>query len=64
MKHLIIALIISSVALYDLSAQTTLRDYRAEVLSHSHDVELSALAIEGAEADMRRANKGYLPRLD
>lgn len=64
MKHRLIALLISSVALYDLSAQTTLRDYRAEVLSHSHDVELSALAIEGAEADMRRANKGYLPRLD
>ena len=64
MKHSIITLFISLIALCDASAQITLRDYRDEVLAYSHEVELSELAVEGANADMRRANKGYLPRLD
>ncbi|MBR2428864.1 MAG: TolC family protein [Alistipes sp.] len=64
MKQMLIVGVISLFTLADVSAQTTLREYRAEVLDYSHEIELSELAIEEANADMLRANKGYLPRLD
>ncbi len=44
-----------------LSAQITINDYRNEVVAYSHQLEISGLETERAEADMERAKRGYLP---
>lgn len=46
------------------SAQITLAEYRRRVESYSHTLAATRWAIDGAEADLRRARLGYLPRLD
>lgn len=48
---------------WELRAQTSLDDYRQEVIDFSHEVHISALNSEASKADMRQANKGYLPAL-
>lgn len=44
-----------------LLAQTSIQEYRDEVLDYSFELEISGLDKERAEADMERAKKGYLP---
>lgn len=43
---------------WELRAQTSLDDYRQEVIDYSHEVHMSALNSEASKADMRQANKG------
>ena len=63
MRHNIILAIIAILALSNAEAQTTLSDYREEVIGYSHEMEIATLATEATEADMRQAKKGYLPTL-
>ncbi|MBP3425112.1 MAG: TolC family protein [Rikenellaceae bacterium] len=46
------------------SAQISLNEYRHRVEEYSHSLAATRWAIDGAEADLRRARIGYLPRLD
>ena len=45
-------------------AQLSLRDYAAAVAGYSHTLAASEAVVEGSDADLRRARKGYLPSLD
>ena len=61
LNHILI--LIMTLYVVELRAQTTLNDYRQEVINYSHEMQIADLATETAEADMRRAHKGYLPSL-
>jgi hypothetical protein len=63
MKLNIILTLLLLNATWELRAQTSLDDYRQEVIDFSHEVHISALNSEASKADMRQANKGYLPAL-
>ena len=64
MRNILLVVAISFAALADISAQTTLLEYRSAVVDYSTELQQSHFAAEGAEADMQLARKGYLPRLD
>ena len=61
MKNRYIATLIFLFTTGVLSAQTTLKSYRSEVVSYSYELHISSLEIERSKADMLRAKKGYLP---
>lgn len=63
MRHTLIIATLTLSCLSELPAQTSLHDYRQEVITYSHELKLSELATEAADADMRRATKGHLPSL-
>ena len=64
MRNIILVVVILYAALSEISAQTTLPEYRSAVVDYSTELQQSKFAAEGAEADMQLARKGYLPRLD
>lgn len=45
------------------SAQTTIEEYTAQVIEYNIPLQQASLAIEAAEADLRRLNKGQLPAI-
>ncbi len=63
MRRNIILIVLLLTSVGTLRAQTTLDDYRQEVILYSHEMQIANLAIEATEADMLRTRKGYLPSL-
>ena len=61
MKRILLTAVISLVGLPSLSAQITLDDYCNAVAEYSNSLSSARYATVGAEADVRRAKKGYLP---
>lgn len=60
MLLMIVALGIANVSY----AQVDIDEYVGSVVEYSHRLGAATAATEGGDADLRRARKGYLPRLD
>lgn len=58
-------LLVVTLGVVELSyAQVSLDEYLSSVAEYSHTLGAASEATMGADADLRRARKGYLPRLD
>lgn len=63
MRLTIITTALTLLGVSESKAQTSLQEYRHEVIAYSHEITLAEHTSESADADMRRAMKGYLPSL-
>lgn len=59
-----ISLLLSLCCIYSSYAQVDVEQYLQSVMDYSHTLAAATAATEGADADLRRARKGYLPSLD
>lgn len=62
MKHFLFVLLFA-VLPFSAVAQTSLEEYCAEVFRHSQTMGIARAEADAAEAEMRRARKGFLPSL-
>lgn len=59
-----ISLLLSLCCIYSSYAQVDVEQYLQSVMDYSHTLAAATAATEGADADLRRARKAYLPSLD
>lgn len=63
MKHILLLGIALNVGVGVASAQLSLAEYVADVVDYSHVLSQAQHAVDGADADLRRARKGFMPSL-
>ncbi|MBR5454617.1 MAG: TolC family protein, partial [Rikenellaceae bacterium] len=63
MKKIVIAMV-ACVQCVVGRAQISLSEYQRRVENYSHTLAAAFWGVDGAEADLKLARKGYLPRLD
>lgn len=64
MRRSIITAVVLLATTHFAHAQYSVADYLADVMDYSHTIAIARTSVEGADADLRRARKGYLPSLD